>query len=129
MSDTPPARHKLTDGLHARRERHRQRPWPLRALTVLAGIALLAAGVAMIVLPGPALAVIPAALALLALEFAWAERALSKSIEQARAAKSKAKSTSGTQRLLLAAAVALAIGAAVVCALTGVAPPLHPIAH
>lgn len=37
---------------------------------------MLAAGVAMIVLPGPALLVIPAGLAILATEFPWAKRAL-----------------------------------------------------
>lgn len=36
----------------------------------------LVAGIAMIVLPGPAFIVIPAALALLATEFIWAQRLL-----------------------------------------------------
>jgi tellurite resistance protein TerC len=38
------------------------------------GGTLLFIGVAMIVLPGPALLVIPAALAILAIEFVWARR-------------------------------------------------------
>ena len=42
-------------------------------VTVLGG-ALLIAGVAMLVLPGPAVVVIPAALAILAVEFLWARR-------------------------------------------------------
>jgi len=40
----------------------------------IGGSALLVAGVAMIVLPGPAVVVIPAGLGLLALEFEWAAR-------------------------------------------------------
>ena len=45
-----------------------------KVLVAIAGGALLAAGIAMIVLPGPALVVIPAALAILAIEFLWARR-------------------------------------------------------
>jgi tellurite resistance protein TerC len=40
----------------------------------LAGGGLLLAGLAMLVLPGPAVVVIPAALTILALEFLWARR-------------------------------------------------------
>ena len=42
-------------------------------VAVLGG-ALLIAGVAMLVLPGPAIVVIPAALTILAVEFLWARR-------------------------------------------------------
>jgi len=45
-----------------------------RILIAVAGATVLAIGVAMIVLPGPAIVVIPASLALLAIEFAWARR-------------------------------------------------------
>ncbi len=41
---------------------------------LLGGGALLVAGLAMLVLPGPAFVVIPAALAVLAIEFIWARR-------------------------------------------------------
>ena len=40
----------------------------------LAGATVLAVGVVMIILPGPAIVVIPIGLAILALEFAWARR-------------------------------------------------------
>ena len=43
------------------------------------------AGVLMIVLPGPAFVVIPAGLAVLAVEFAWARRLLRRAREQASA--------------------------------------------
>ena len=45
-----------------------------KCLVALCGGTLLLAGVAMLVLPGPAVVVIPAALAILAVEFLWARR-------------------------------------------------------
>jgi tellurite resistance protein TerC len=47
----------------------------------IVGSAVLLAGVAMIVLPGPAFLVIPAGLAILATEFSWAQRWLHKAHE------------------------------------------------
>jgi hypothetical protein len=49
-----------------------------RFLVGAAGGIVLAAGFAMIVLPGPAIVVIPLGLAILAIEFAWAKRWLEK---------------------------------------------------
>lgn len=49
-----------------------------RAIIILAGFAILATGLAMIVLPGPAILVIPAGLSLLAGEYVWARRLLSR---------------------------------------------------
>jgi tellurite resistance protein TerC len=52
---------------------------PVRKLIIaLIGGTVLLIGVALIVLPGPALIVIPIGLAILATEFAWARRAVSK---------------------------------------------------
>ena len=45
-----------------------------KCLVAVLGGALLIAGVAMLVLPGPAVVVLPAALAILAVEFLWARR-------------------------------------------------------
>lgn len=45
------------------------------AITVI-GFTILAIGIAMIVLPGPAIVVIPVGLALLATEFIWAKKLL-----------------------------------------------------
>jgi hypothetical protein len=45
-----------------------------KTLVALAGGSLLFAGLAMLVLPGPAFGVLPAALAILAIEFVWARR-------------------------------------------------------
>jgi len=49
-----------------------------RLVVILLGGSLLLIGVALIFLPGPAFVVIPAGLAILSLEFAWARRFLLK---------------------------------------------------
>jgi hypothetical protein len=49
-----------------------------RILVTVVGGTVLALGLAMVVLPGPAIVVIPAGLAILAIEFAWARRWLRK---------------------------------------------------
>jgi hypothetical protein len=62
------------------------------AVVGIVGAALLVAGVVMLVLPGPGLLVIVAGLAVLATEFAWAERWLRRARERA----SKAGQTAGS---------------------------------
>jgi tellurite resistance protein TerC len=47
-----------------------------RAIVIVIGFTILAVGVAMIVLPGPAFIVIPIGLATLATEFVWARKLL-----------------------------------------------------
>jgi hypothetical protein len=49
-----------------------------RVLVALVGGTVLLIGIAMIVLPGPAILIIPAGLAILAIEFAWARHWLGK---------------------------------------------------
>jgi uncharacterized membrane protein len=67
---------RLLAELRRRRQSHRQRRRSFRIAFAIAGTLVLAAGMAMIVLPGPALVVLPVGLAMLALEFRWADRAL-----------------------------------------------------
>jgi tellurite resistance protein TerC len=55
--------------------------WARRIAIIVGGFTVLAIGVAMIVLPGPAIVVIPVGLGILGLEFAWARRWL-KEIKQ-----------------------------------------------
>jgi uncharacterized protein (TIGR02611 family) len=64
------------DGIKQRaRAFYRSLPQPLRRVSVLLlGMAILAAGLAMLVLPGPGLLVMGLAIAVLALEFDWARR-------------------------------------------------------
>jgi uncharacterized protein (TIGR02611 family) len=47
-----------------------------RLIVTVIGFTILAAGIAMIVLPGPAVVVIPVGLAILATEFIWARKLL-----------------------------------------------------
>lgn len=52
--------------------------WAKRIAVAIVGFTVLAVGIAMIVLPGPAFIVIPVGLGILGLEFAWARRWLRK---------------------------------------------------
>lgn len=52
--------------------------WLRRAVVAVIGFTVLLIGVAMVVLPGPAVVVIPLGLAILATEFVWAQRLLDK---------------------------------------------------
>lgn len=47
-----------------------------RAVVALVGVTVILVGIAMMVLPGPAMVVIPTGLAILAIEFVWARRLL-----------------------------------------------------
>lgn len=58
-----------------------------RIAVFVLGVALVAGGLAMLVLPGPGILVVIAGLAVLATEFAWAEHLLDKAKEQATKAK------------------------------------------
>jgi uncharacterized protein (TIGR02611 family) len=107
----------LVERMRAQREVHANRPLYLRVLIAVAGFTLLLAGLAMLVLPGPALAVIPIALAILSLEFAWAGRALDTALDKAEKAKQSAKETSRFQKLVVGVAVGLAIVAAVIASI------------
>lgn len=101
---------------------HKARPRVIRWLYAAVGITVLLAGLIMVVTPGPAFAVIPIGLFILALEFSWAESALERSLEQAEVAKRKAAETTRTQRILTGTAGVLAIAAVVAWALLGDIP-------
>ncbi|HEU4480010.1 MAG TPA: PGPGW domain-containing protein [Pyrinomonadaceae bacterium] len=87
--------------------RHLLRRWfgdytRLRKLVVgVLGVSIVIIGAAMLLLPGPAVIVIPAGLALLATEFAWARRLLrrvKKKINAVYAGDSRNKSVPGEHR-------------------------------
>jgi uncharacterized protein (TIGR02611 family) len=119
-----PEKPKLVKRLEAQRDRHRERPVVIRALYVVIGFTIVLSGLAMLVLPGPAFLVIPVGLAVLSLEFAWAENLLGRALEQGEAAKRKAAETTKTQRILTATAATLAGAAFVTWALLGDVPLL-----
>lgn len=119
---TEHAKPTLVERLQTQRERHGQRPKPVRVLYVVAGFTVLAAGIAMLVAPGPAFVVIPVGLALLSLEFTWAERLLGTALQKGEQAKRKAAQTTRTERVLSAIAALLAALAVTVWAVWGDIP-------
>lgn len=119
--DRPP-RPKLIEKLQERRDAHKARPRVIRVLYAAVGITILLAGLVMLITPGPALAVIPIGLFILALEFSWAESALERSLQQAETAKRKAAETTRLQRVLTATAGILAVAGLGAWALYGDIP-------
>ena len=114
MEERP--RRRFVEKVRERRERHRQRGRIVRAAVALAGFVVVLAGLAMIPLPGPGLLIVAAGLAILALEFAWAERWLERTIEQVDAAGDKVKRASRAQQVILGLLVVLALAAVVTLA-------------
>ena len=115
---------ELVRKLREYKERHLRRPKPVRWLFVAVGFTVLLAGLAMLVLPGPALAVIPIGLFVLALEFQWAERWLERSIHQADKAKQKAAEQSTLTKVITVGGTVLAIAGFAAWAIVGDVPLL-----
>jgi uncharacterized protein (TIGR02611 family) len=117
MAEERRSRPRLIERLEAQRATHRDRHPLFRVAFGAAGALITLGGVIMLVTPGPAFVLIPVGLAMLSMEFVWAERLLGKSLEQAAAAQEKAARTTGTQRILAAIAGLLAIAAFVLAVL------------
>lgn len=88
-----------------------------KIVVAVVGTLVTVVGVVMLVTPGPAFVLIPIGLAMLSLEFVWAERLLEKSLEQAQIAQEKAAQTTRTQRILGAVAGLLAVAACLLAVL------------
>ncbi|MBA2262241.1 MAG: PGPGW domain-containing protein [Solirubrobacterales bacterium] len=101
--------------LRRRREAYLAKGAVYKAAWVIAGLVVLIAGLAMLVTPGPALVVIPIGLAMLSLQFAWAENLLEHALERAAGAGQAAKGLSRRQKIL--GGVAIVLGVACVVAL------------
>jgi uncharacterized protein (TIGR02611 family) len=110
-------RPKLVEKLEARRAEHLQRGRFYRIVFVIAGVIVLLGGLIMLVTPGPAFVLIPIGLAMLSLEFVWAERMLDHALERAEIAKGKAAQTTRAQRAFGVIAGLLAAGAALAAAI------------
>jgi uncharacterized protein (TIGR02611 family) len=108
-----PGEPALVRKLRARQAEHKRRGRLYRLMFVLVGMLVLGAGVAMLVTPGPAFVVIPIGLAILSLEFAWAERLLEKALIKGEEAKRKASEATRTQKVLSGLAIACAAAGAV----------------
>lgn len=103
--------------LRERRDRHKQRGRAYRVVYAGAGFTVTLAGLIMFITPGPALVVVPIGLAMLALEFAWAERALHRAVIHAELAKRTAEEATRRQKILSGTATALGVGACVTAVL------------
>jgi uncharacterized protein (TIGR02611 family) len=68
--------------LREQRRRHLGRSRFYRVPFALLGFTVVLIGIAMLVLPGPGLLVMAAGLAMLALEFTWAERVLERTLDR-----------------------------------------------
>lgn len=85
ISSGSPMTQELKNLIHSRADAvqgHYHRHGPLfRAVWLVAAVLVIAAGLAMTVLPGPAVVVIPLGVAMLAARFDWAQRLLAATIE------------------------------------------------
>ena len=94
----------LMDRVRERRARHKERSRIYRIGFALAGFLVCTAGVVMLVTPGPGIPVIILGLAMLALEFAWAERWLERVLDRAEQAVDQVTQGSPLRRALVIAA-------------------------
>lgn len=107
---------RLQRRLEQERGRYEERGRIYKIAWVTAALIVILAGLAMTVVPGPATVVIPIGLAMLSLQFAWAQRVLDKSLETGMAARDRAAEASREQKILAAAALAAGIAAVAVLA-------------
>jgi uncharacterized protein (TIGR02611 family) len=107
------SRPPLIERVRARQQRHRQRNRLFRVAFAIAGFLVLLAGVVMLFTPGPGLAAIVLGLTMLALEFAWAERALERIIDRAEQAADQVTKGSPVRRAAVIAVGVLALAASI----------------
>lgn len=121
---TKPAKPTLVERMQAERVRHRARSKLVRIAYVVAGFTILITGIALLVAPGPAFVVIPIGLAMLSLEFTWAERLLAKAVAKSDQARQAASGTTAKQRVLMGIVALIAAGGFVAWGLTSDIPLL-----
>ena len=114
MEERP--RRRFVEKVKERRERHRRRSRIVRAAVALAGFVVVLAGLAMIPLPGPGLLVVAAGLAILALEFAWAERLLERTVRAGGRRRRQGETRVEGQQVIFGLLVVLALAAVVTLA-------------
>lgn len=117
MSDGSGEKSRWAQKLAERRESYKERGRLYRVLFMVGGAIVTLCGLAMLLLPGPAFVVIPIGLAMLAMEFAWAETMLEKALTQAEKAQRTAAEASRTQKIFGGVAIGLGIAAFVAAAI------------
>ena len=120
----PRPEHPLIDRLRERRARHRRRSRPYRYAFTAIGALVTLSGVVMLALPGPAFVVMPIGLAMLAMEFEWAERRLVWAIRKGEQVRSAAAAASPARKALAVAVAVAGVAAAVAAAVAWDIPVL-----
>lgn len=107
-----PGRRRLIERVRERKHVHKRRGRTYRIAFGLFGFSVLLGGVVLSLpfVPGPGLLLIAIGLAMLALEFAWAERLLERVLDRLEDMGDRAGRASGTQKAV-AGAVVVACGA------------------
>jgi uncharacterized protein (TIGR02611 family) len=115
--DEPRPRHPWLERLREQRARHLNRSRFYRVPFALLGFTVVLIGVAMLVLPGPGLLVIAAGFAMLALEFAWAERVLERTLDRMDSTSKRVRRLSRVEKVVSTLAGVAAVGALIALAL------------
>jgi uncharacterized protein (TIGR02611 family) len=115
----PTSEHRFLAFVRRHRERHRERNRVVRYTVAFIGFLVVLAGIVLSLplVPGPGVLVVAIGLMILALEFAWAERLLERTVEQLERAGQTVGKASRTQQLLIVGAfgvVAVAFAAALI---------------
>lgn len=115
MSDAPAPedRSAWAAKLDAWRDRYESKGPIYKGAWLVLGVLVTLAGIIMIVTPGPALVLIPLGLAMLAMQFEWAETLMEKALAHAEKTAEQAKETTPLQRVMAVLAVVLLIAAVV----------------
>jgi uncharacterized protein (TIGR02611 family) len=111
------ARHPWLERLREERERHLGRSRFYRVPFALLGFTVVLVGVALLVLPGPGLLVIAVGLGMLALEFAWAERVLERTLERMTETSSRVRRLGRLEKAVSTLAGVATVGALIAAAL------------
>ena len=114
----PGARNRFVEGLQERRARHKERHHLIRVAAAIGGFLVVLLGIILIPLPGPGLLVVAVGLAVLALEFAWAEHLLEKTVDRLSEARERVKRASPVGQAAVALLGVLAAAASLIVAYT-----------
>ncbi|MEX2212349.1 MAG: PGPGW domain-containing protein [Gaiellaceae bacterium] len=97
---------RTIERIREQRERHKQRGRLFRLSFAVFGFSVLVGGIVLSLpfVPGPGIVLIGAGLAILALEFAWAERLLERVLDQIERAGERASGASRARKAVIVAA-------------------------